>query len=78
MTIQVIQDEKGKPAGIFIPINKWKELKKKHKDLEELEFEDFDTKEKILQGVRDGVKEVNLIKAGNLKGIPAKELLNDL
>jgi len=78
MKLQVIQDGKGKPAGVFIPINKWKELKKRHKDLEVLEYDDADTKEQILQGIRDAVKEVNLIKAGKLKGIPAKDLLNEL
>lgn len=78
MTLQVIQDGKGKPAGVFIPINKWKELKKRHKDLEALEYQDSGVKEQILQGIRDAVKEVNLIKAGKLKGIPAKDLLNEL
>lgn len=78
MRLQVIQDGKGKPAGVFIPINKWKELKKQHKDLEVLEYEDPDTKEQILQGIKNAVKEVNLIKAGKLKGIPAKDLLNEL
>ena len=79
MALQVIQDGKGKPTGVFIPINKWKELKKQHKDLELLEYEDdIDTKEQILQGIRDAVKEVNLIKAGKLKGIPAKDLLDEL
>jgi hypothetical protein len=80
MALQVLQDGKGKPAGVFIPISKWKELKKRHKDLEVLEYEeeDLDTKEQILQGIRDAVKEVNLIKAGKLKGIPAKDLLDEL
>jgi len=35
-------------------------------------------KRKVLRGLKQGVKEVNLIKAGKLKGIPAKDLLNDL
>lgn len=78
MTIQIIEDGKGKPAGVFIPIEKWKELKKQHKDLEVLEHEDPDTKEQILQGIKNAVKEVNLIKAGKLKGMPAKDLLNEL
>lgn len=36
------------------------------------------TKEQILQGIREAVKEVKLIKVGKLKGIPAKDLLNEL
>ena len=43
-----------------------------------MEYEDSDTKEQVLQGIRDAVKEVNLIKAGKLKGIPTKDLLNEL
>jgi hypothetical protein len=32
----------------------------------------------MLEGIKEAVKEVNLIKEGKLKGIPAKELLNEL
>ncbi len=39
---------------------------------------DEPTKEQILQDIRDAVKEVNLIKAGKLKRIPAEDLLNEL
>ena len=39
--------------------------KKRHKDLEVLENEDSDTNEQILQNIKNAVKEVNLIKAGN-------------
>ncbi|WP_156123599.1 hypothetical protein [Flavihumibacter sp. ZG627] len=35
-------------------------------------------KTKVLKGLEQSVKEVNLIKAGKLKGIPAKDLLNEL
>ena len=52
--------------------------KKRHKDLEVLEYEDPNSKEQILQGIMDAVKEVNLIKAEKQKGIPAKDLLNEL
>ena len=36
------------------------------------------TKEEILEGIRQAVKEVNLIKQGKLKGKPLKELLDEL
>ncbi len=32
----------------------------------------------VLEGIKEGIEEVKLIKQGKLKGIPAKELLNDL
>ena len=35
-------------------------------------------KKQILQGIKQAVEEVNLIKAGKLKGINAKDLLNEL
>ena len=36
------------------------------------------TKEQILQDIRDAVEEVKLIKAQKLKGIPARDLYNEL
>lgn len=77
MRLQVIQDGKGKPTGVFIPINEWKELKKQYKDLEILEH-DEPTKKHILQNLREAVEEVKLIRTGKLKRIPAKDLLNEL
>ena len=50
-------------------------LKKQHKDLEILEC-DEPTKEQILQGIKQAVQEVNLIKTGKLKARPLKELLD--
>jgi hypothetical protein len=38
MELQVIEDAKGKLTGVFIPISKWRQLKKIHKDLEVLEY----------------------------------------
>lgn len=32
----------------------------------------------VLEGLNEAIEEVKLIKAGKLKGIPAKELLNEL
>ncbi len=77
MKLQVIQDSKGKATGVFIPYNEWKLLKKKYKDLEALE-NDEPTKEQILDGIREAVREMKLIKAGKLKGRPVQELLDEL
>lgn len=35
-------------------------------------------KAQVLEGLKEAVNEVNLIKQGKLKGISAKELLNEL
>ena len=40
MDLQVIEDAKGKPTGVFIPISKQRQLKKIHKDLEQLEYKE--------------------------------------
>jgi hypothetical protein len=77
MSLQVIEDSKGKTAGVFIPIKDWKALKKQHKDLELLEIVE-PSKAEIILGIKQAIKEVNLIKKGKLKGINAKELMNEL
>jgi hypothetical protein len=35
-------------------------------------------KENVIKGIKKGVMEVNLINEGKLKGIPARDLLNEL
>jgi hypothetical protein len=47
--------------------------------IKKIDVEDKEpNKEQILQGIKQAVQEVNLIKAGKLKGINAKDLLNEL
>jgi hypothetical protein len=77
MELQIIEDAKGKPAGVFIPLSKWRQLKKIHKDLEELEYEE-PSKTQLLQELRQAVEELTLIQKGKLKSRPAKELLDEL
>jgi hypothetical protein len=77
MNLQYISDYKGKTTGVFIPIQEWEALKTKFKGLEEVELGE-QTKEEILQGLKQAVEELNLIKKGKLKARPAKELLNEL
>jgi hypothetical protein len=77
MKLQVIQDSKGKATGVFIPYSEWKILKKQYKELEALE-NDEPNKEQVLQGIREAVEEMKLIKAGKLKGRPVQELLDEI
>ena len=77
MKLQVIQDGKGKATGVFIPYSEWKILKKRYKELEALE-NDEPNKQQVLQGIREAVEEMKLIKAGKLKGRPVQELLDEL
>jgi len=46
--------------------------------IKKVKTDDELTKEQILQDLKDAVEEVNLIKAGKLKGIPAKDLIHEL
>lgn len=77
MKLQIIQDSKGKATGVYIPINEWNELKKQHRDLEALEYEE-PTKEQILQELKEAVNELKLVEQGKLIARPAKELLDEL
>lgn len=77
MGVQIIQDNDGKTAGIFIPINEWEMLKKQYKDLEVLEYEE-PSKEQLLQELKEAVTELKLVEQGKLKSRPAKELLDEL
>lgn len=77
MDLQIIEDTKGNPTGVFIPIRKWRELKKNHKDLEELEYVE-PSKAQLLKELRQAVEELSLIEKGKMKGRPVKKLLDEL
>jgi hypothetical protein len=77
MKLQIIQDGKGRATGVFIPMTDWKALKKKHKDLEELEHQEL-SKNEVLNEIKQAVYELKLIEQGKLKSRPAKALLDEL
>lgn len=77
MRLQVIQDGKGNPTGVFIPMSEWKLLKKQHSDLAVLEYEE-PTKQQLLQELKEAVIELQLIEKGKIKSRPAKALLDEL
>ena len=77
MSLQFIQNEKGKLTGVFIPINEWKEMKVQYENLVAWEEPNL-TKAQILDNLRNAFKEMKLIKAGKLQGRPARELLEEL
>ncbi len=77
MSLQIIKDGQGKATGVFIPIDLWKVLKKKYKDLEAWEFKES-SREQILQELKVAVSELKLVEHGLLTSRPAKELLDEL
>ena len=78
MNVQYISGDNGKPAGVFITMHDWDILKKKLNCFdEEINYVE-PTKEEILEGIKQAVKELSLIKKGKLKARPLKDLLNEL
>jgi hypothetical protein len=77
MNLQYISDNKGKKAGVFIPIEDWKILQKHLAGLVDLEYNEPD-KAEILDGLRNAVDEVKLHREGKVKLKPARELLHEL
>lgn len=70
-----------KQVTLNIPDKKYTffmELVKSLDFVKKVEIDEDPTKEQILKDLRDAVEEVNLIKAGKLKGISAKDLINEL
>lgn len=45
MNLQYISDNKGKTTGVFIPIQDWKYLKNKYKEIEQDEMEPLEVPE---------------------------------
>jgi hypothetical protein len=79
MTLQYTYDNKGRAIGVFIPISEWKKITKKHRDLT-IEEENYipSTKEEVLNGIKEGLKQVKLHRQGKLKLKTGQELLDEL
>ena len=77
MKVQVIQDDRGRATGIFIPISQWKEMKKRYQGLAEMEESDVSKNQLILE-LKEAIQELKMIEQGKKKSRPASELLNEL
>ena len=77
MRLQVIQNSKGKPTGVYIPINEWNALKKQYNGLEVLEYKE-PSKEQLIKELKQAVTELKLVEQGKLKTRPVKALLDEL
>jgi hypothetical protein len=64
-----------KKYPLFIELAKSLDFVKK---IEEEEEDKVPAKEQILLGIKQAVKEINLVKAGKLKARDARELINEL
>jgi hypothetical protein len=54
------------------------ELAKSIDFIKKIEEDEEPTKKQILQGIKQAVKEMNLVKAGKLKARDARDLINEL
>jgi len=76
MSLQFISDNKGKTSGVYIPIQEWNRLKRQYTILKVLEGKEEDLK--ILNDLREAVKDINLINQGKLKAKSFNEFLDEL
>lgn len=70
-----------KQVTLHIPDNKYPlfmELAHSLNFVKKIEVEENPAKEKILKGIKQAVKEMNLVKTGKLKARDARELINEL
>ena len=68
--MKIILDVKDEKASFMM------EVLKNFKDVKATQLTGY--KADVLEGIKEAVEEVKLIKQGKLKGIPAKDLLNEL
>ena len=54
------------------------ELAKNLRYVKKIELDDEPTKEEILEGIKEGLKEVKLIQKGNIRATFLKDFLNEL
>lgn len=69
MNVQYLTNEKGERTAVLVPIEYWKELQAKT---------NTDESTTVFEDMKEAIEEMNLIQAGKLKGISAKELLDEL
>ncbi|HWK02577.1 MAG TPA: hypothetical protein VNS58_03040 [Puia sp.] len=66
---------------LSIPDNKYPlfmELARSLSFVKKIEVDEDSSKEKVLKGIKQSVKEVNLVKAGKLKPRNARDLISEL
>ncbi len=77
MNLQIIHDSKGNPTGVFIPMQDWKQLKKRYTDLASYEIEE-PNKEQLIAELKEAILELKAIEQGTKQARPLADLLNEL
>ena len=73
MSFQYTYDAKGKPIGVFVPINEWEKL-----TTELTKTKTGNSKTRTLKSVEKGMLQIKEIEKGKLKSISLKQLLDAL
>lgn len=77
MSFQYTYDTNGNPVGAFVPIKEWNKLSGDPKARKN-SIKSLSPKEKTLQRVEKGMKQVASIKKGKFKSVSLKQLLDAL
>jgi hypothetical protein len=84
MNVQYVNDSKGKPTGVFIPIQEWEKLKKEyHLPANKTDDDANDeyvepTTAEIIAGLKEALAEVKLHQEGKIKLQSARDFLREL
>ncbi len=68
MSFQYTYDAKGKPVGVFVPITEWNKITGGSKNKKTAK-RSVTSKEKVLNSIEKGMKQVNQIEKGKLNSI---------
>ncbi|HEY8690647.1 MAG TPA: hypothetical protein VIM07_15525 [Chitinophagaceae bacterium] len=77
MSFQYTYDANGKPVGVFVPITEWNKITNES-NMKKTTTKTAASKEKILQGIEKGMKQVKRIEKGKLKSVSLKQLIDAL
>ena len=69
MTVQYLTDTKGKKTGVVLGIKDWERIQKKL---------NAESEHPVLKGIKQGLKEVEIIKKGKLKAKSLKDFLDEV
>jgi hypothetical protein len=59
MSFQITYDTNGEPLGVFIPIEQWNEITKKHKDLAKLQKNGYAEAKQTKRSKKTSVKNID-------------------
>lgn len=77
MNVQYLINSKGKKTAVLVPVKDWLAIEKKLDGIEDEDYEE-PTKAEILEGIKQGLKEVKLHREGKIKLQSFDEFIREL